>query len=121
MIIDGLYSIANEKNSCNLIHVIFNLLFFSFFPLCIYIYSCLCSWYSFKEEEVFLISFEQTLVECNDTNSSELNSLPIDFFSSHNRLSLLKLLMEVAHFNQSGNVMIDIERTERDKWKEEEI
>lgn len=34
----------------------------------------------FKEEEVFLISFEQTLVECNDTNSSELNSLPIDFF-----------------------------------------
>lgn len=91
-------------------------LIFSFFLSFLYARgSCLCSWYSFKEEEVFLISFEQTLVECNDTNSSELNSLPIDFFSSHNRLSLLKLLMEVAHFNQSGNVMIDIERTGRDK------
>lgn len=33
-----------------------------------------------RKKKFFLISFEQTLVERNDTNSSELNSLSIDFF-----------------------------------------
>lgn len=59
-----------------------------------------------RKKKFFLISFEQTLVEHNDTNSSELNSLSIDFFFFfwQNRLSLLKLLMEVGPtFNQSGN------------------
>lgn len=87
-----------KKFVYNLIIRWYFLLFFFFF---FYIRDILS-----RKKKFFLISFEQTLVERNDTNSSELNSLSIDFFFFfwQNRLSLLKLLMEVGPtFNQSGN------------------